>query len=89
MGKVTFASTGGPGTAWARDAECVGVSGGRKVGARGGCEAGAVALVWVTGNSGAGKSTVCAELQRRGELAVDADWEGYSHWVDRVSGSQS
>jgi hypothetical protein len=43
-------------------------------------------LVWVTGSSGVGKSTVCALLKSRGELAVDADWEGYSHWVDRTSG---
>ena len=43
-------------------------------------------LVWVTGSSGVGKSTVCALLKSRGELAVDADWEGYSHWVDRKSG---
>jgi hypothetical protein len=45
-----------------------------------------MALVWVTGSSGVGKSTVCALLKSRGELAVDADWEGYSHWVDRTSG---
>ena len=32
-------------------------------------------LVWVTGNAGAGKSTVCALLKARGELAVDADGE--------------
>jgi hypothetical protein len=43
-------------------------------------------LVWVTGGSGVGKSTVCALLKGRAEVAVDADWEGYSHWVDRVSG---
>jgi len=43
-------------------------------------------LVWVTGSSGVGKSTVCALLKGRGELAVDADWEGYSQWVDRTSG---
>ncbi len=43
-------------------------------------------LVWVTGNSGAGKSTVCALLNNLGELAVNADWEGYNHWVDRTSG---
>ncbi|MFJ7214065.1 AAA family ATPase [Amycolatopsis sp. NPDC098790] len=42
-------------------------------------------LVWVTGNSGAGKSAVCAALKARGELAVDADWEGYNHWVDRTT----
>ncbi len=43
-------------------------------------------LVWVTGNSGAGKSTVCALLKARGEYAVDADEEGYHHWADRTSG---
>jgi broad-specificity NMP kinase len=45
-----------------------------------------VALVWVTGSPGAGKSSVCEVLKGRGQLAVDADWEGYSSWVDRVSG---
>ncbi|MET9225107.1 AAA family ATPase [Lentzea sp. NPDC003310] len=40
-------------------------------------------LVWVTGVSGAGKSTVCEVLKVRGEVAVDTDWEGYNHWVDR------
>ncbi|HEX6355252.1 hypothetical protein [Actinophytocola sp.] len=50
------------------------------------CDASSVPLVWVTGNSGAGKSTVCALLKSMGELAVDADWEGYNKWVDRASG---
>ena len=50
------------------------------------CDAWPVPLVWVTGNSGVGKSTVCALLKSLGELAVDADWEGYNHWVDRASG---
>lgn len=45
-----------------------------------------VPLVWVTGNAGVGKSTVCALLKSLGEQAVDADWEGYNHWVDRTSG---
>ena len=45
-----------------------------------------MALVWVTGSSGVGKSTVCALLKSRGELAFDADLEGFSHWVDRTSG---
>jgi dephospho-CoA kinase len=40
----------------------------------------------VTGNAGVGKSTVCALLKCRGEVAVDADCEGYSHWADRTSG---
>jgi AAA domain len=43
-------------------------------------------LVWVTGSSGVGKSTVCDLLKSRGELAVDADFEGFSYWVDRKSG---
>ncbi|MCX2953523.1 dephospho-CoA kinase [Lentzea sp. NEAU-D7] len=42
--------------------------------------------MWITGASGSGKSTVCALLKSRGEPAVDADWEGYNQWVDRVSG---
>jgi hypothetical protein len=45
-----------------------------------------VPLVWVTGNSGVGKSTVCEFLKGQGELAVDADYEGYNHWADRGSG---
>jgi hypothetical protein len=45
-----------------------------------------VPLVWVTGTSGVGKSTVCALLKSLGHMAVDADWEGYNHWVDRTSG---
>jgi len=40
----------------------------------------------VTGSPGVGKSTACALLKARHELAVDADWEGYNHWVDRASG---
>ena len=45
-----------------------------------------MALVWVTGSPGVGKSAVCEVLKRRGELAVDADWEGCNFWVDRVTG---
>jgi AAA domain len=43
-------------------------------------------VVWVTGTAGVGKSTACTQLKARHQLAVDADWEGYSHWVDRASG---
>jgi hypothetical protein len=43
-------------------------------------------LVWVTGNAGTGKSTVCELLKDRGEFALDADWAGYSQWFDRTSG---
>jgi broad-specificity NMP kinase len=45
-----------------------------------------VPLVWVTGNSGAGKSTACEHLKNLGELAIEADWDGYSHWADRTTG---
>ncbi|WP_163512410.1 divalent cation tolerance protein CutA [Fodinicola acaciae] len=50
------------------------------------CDAAVVGLVWVTGSSGVGKSTVCTLLKSRGEQAVDADWDGYNHWVDRKTG---
>ena len=50
------------------------------------CEHWSMPLVWVTGSSGVGKSTVCDLLKSRGVLAVDADFEGFSHWVDRKSG---
>ncbi|MGW6936347.1 AAA family ATPase [Lentzea sp. NPDC054927] len=40
----------------------------------------------MTGTSGAGKSTVCAVLESRGRSAIDTDWAGYNHWVDRTSG---
>ncbi|MFI1510580.1 hypothetical protein [Streptomyces sp. NPDC020597] len=48
--------------------------------------AGGVTLVWVTGNSGAGKSTVCAALRERGHVALDADEDGFSRWIDRAEG---
>jgi dephospho-CoA kinase len=43
-------------------------------------------LVWMTGSAGVGKSTACAVLKSLGAQAVDGDWEGYNHWVDRTSG---
>jgi AAA domain len=42
-----------------------------------------VMLIWVAGVSGSGKSTVCRALRGQGHWAVDADWDGYSHWVHR------
>jgi len=42
-----------------------------------------VRLIWVTGISGAGKSTVCEVLKSLGVAAIDTDWDGYNHWVDR------
>lgn len=35
----------------------------------------------LTGMSGTGKSTVIAELARRGHRAVDLDEDGWSHWA--------
>lgn len=43
-------------------------------------------LVWVTGNSGTGKSTVCETLRACGHVALDADEDGFSRWFDRDSG---
>jgi shikimate kinase len=48
--------------------------------------AGRVTVVWVTGNSGTGKSTVCGVLRARGYLAFDADEDGFSRWIDRSKG---
>lgn len=48
--------------------------------------AGGVTVVWVTGNSGTGKSTVCGVLRARGYVALDADEDGFSRWIDRAKG---
>jgi hypothetical protein len=45
-----------------------------------------VTLVWVTGNSGTGKSTMCGLLRARGYVALDADEDGFCHWIDRADG---
>ena len=42
--------------------------------------------MWVTGNSGTGKSTVCEVLRARGYVAFDADEDGFSRWIDRSRG---
>lgn len=47
---------------------------------------GAVSVVWVTGLSGTGKSSVCRALVAAGHSAFDADWDGFSRWVDRETG---
>lgn len=45
-------------------------------------------LVWVTGNSGSGKSTACGLLQALGHAAVDTDEDGYCGWIDRATGQR-
>lgn len=42
--------------------------------------------VLLTGMSGTGKSTVIRELALRGYKAIDADYGGWSHWVDLRTG---
>lgn len=44
-------------------------------------------LIYVTGISGAGKSTVCGELQARGFAAFDSDEGGLSLWHDNDTGT--
>ena len=46
-----------------------------------------VPLIYVTGISGAGKSAVCDELQRRGYEAHDTDREENAVWVNRKTGA--
>jgi thymidylate kinase len=46
----------------------------------------AAGLIYVAGISGAGKSTVCVELRRRGYDAHDSDLENNAVWVDRNTG---
>ena len=47
-----------------------------------------MALIYITGASGAGKSTVRAELQRRGYLAYDTDEDGLARWFENRSGTE-
>jgi broad-specificity NMP kinase len=46
-----------------------------------------VTAVLITGMSGTGKSTVLAELERRGHLVVDTDHGGWSEEVPAADGS--
>jgi hypothetical protein len=43
-------------------------------------------LIFVTGNAGAGKSTVREELGRRGASAYDTDEDEIAQWTDKVTG---
>jgi hypothetical protein len=47
-----------------------------------------VPLVYVTGISGSGKSTVLQELRRRGYEALGVDEDGYGRWLDRRTGEE-
>lgn len=46
-------------------------------------------LVWVTGNAGVGKSSVCEVVRSRWVgLSLDADWDGFNYWVHRQTGER-
>lgn len=45
-----------------------------------------MSLIYITGISGSGKSTVCKELKRRGYEAHDADSEGFNGWCNKETG---
>jgi len=45
-----------------------------------------MSLIYITGISGSGKSTVCEELKRRGYEAYDADGEGFNGWCNKETG---
>jgi hypothetical protein len=48
----------------------------------------AVGLVWITGVSGTGKSTVRVELARRGYPSYDTDEDGIATWRLRSTGEE-
>jgi hypothetical protein len=43
-------------------------------------------LVYLTGSSGVGKTTVGGELRRRGYLVYDVDVDGLARWFENASG---
>ncbi len=45
-----------------------------------------MALIYITGLAGSGKSTICEELKKRGFEAHDADKEGFNRWCNRITG---
>jgi gluconate kinase len=47
-----------------------------------------MALIYITGASGAGKSTVRTELQRRGYPAYDSDEDRLARWFSNATGDE-
>lgn len=45
-------------------------------------------LIHITGNAGAGKTTVCRGLRKRGYEAFDIDEDGITAWYDRATGDR-
>ena len=46
-----------------------------------------MALIFITGTSGAGKSTVREELGRRGAQAYDTDEDEIAQWTNKITGA--
>jgi hypothetical protein len=46
-----------------------------------------MALFYVTGLSGTGKSAVLSELRARGYHARGVDEDGYANWINRAAGT--
>jgi thymidylate kinase len=46
-----------------------------------------MSLIYITGISGSGKSTVLRELAKQGYEAHGVDEEGYADWIDRKTGA--
>lgn len=45
-----------------------------------------MALFWVTGSAGTGKSTACRALKARGYIAYDVDDDGLARWTNLKTG---
>jgi dephospho-CoA kinase len=48
-----------------------------------------MALIYITGNAGVGKTTVCRELQKRGYEAHDIDKNGITAWYDKITSQKA
>jgi len=47
-----------------------------------------MALIYITGVAGSGKSAVCKELVARGYEAYDTDKDGFTGWFDKQTGKE-
>ena len=47
-----------------------------------------MSLVWVAGNCGAGKTTICRALRERGQEAFDVDDHELTWWFDKETGEK-
>lgn len=47
-----------------------------------------MSLIYVTGISGSGKTTVAKQLSKRGYEAYDADGDGFNSWHNKIAGKR-